>query len=156
MSITEGANFFAASSLTNAAPRIETKFLLSYAPINTQSVHESLHNNSLFLQSIDTDPIRLGPLFGEKTLIGNPPGLLRIQNPRHGPCHHNGDSYWLYQVKGYVFEDQVYHDQFMRLEAVKPVKSCLAAADIDAKEHFQNIILPEKLIQKESKPKDLR
>lgn len=52
-------------------------------------------------------------------------------------------------MKGYVWEDSVYHDKFMKLEAVKPVKSCLAEKDLQAKEHFQNIILPEKLIEKE-------
>lgn len=60
------------------------------------SVRDSLHNNSLFLQDVDQDPIRIGPIVGEKTLVGNMPGLLRIQNPKHGPCQYNGDSYWVY------------------------------------------------------------
>ena len=113
------------------AGQLQSMLLLSYAPLNTMSIHESLHNNSLFLQELDHDPIRLGPLHGEKTLVGNPPGLQRIQNPKHGPCEYNGDSYWMFQIKGYVEEDKVYRDRFMRLEAVKPVKACLAQKDLD-------------------------
>ena len=73
-----GANLFAPTSVGDTSLQVQSKILLSYAPISSQSVHESLHNNSLFLQSIDTDPIRLGPLYGDKTLIGNTPGLQRI------------------------------------------------------------------------------
>lgn len=95
--------------------------------------------------------IRLGPLYGEKTLIGNPPGLQRIKTGSIGPCSFEGDAYWLYQVKGQLLEDEVFKDKFIKVEAVKAVKSCLADADLDAKENFQNIILPEKLIKHEPK-----
>ena len=40
----------------------------------------------------------------------------------------------------------------MKLEALKPVKSCLTQADLNARENFQNILLPEKLLKRGKVP----
>lgn len=87
--------------------------------------------------SQETDAaIRLGPLYGDKTLIGNPPGLQRIKSGDYGPCSFAGDAYWLYQVKGQMMEDDVFRDKFIKVEAVKAVKSCLTEVDLEARENF--------------------
>ena len=54
-----------------------------------------------------------------------------------------------------MLEDEVFNDKFIKVEAVKAVKSCLAEAELGAKENFQNIILPEKLIKHEPKTVNL-
>lgn len=80
-----------------SGPTLETKFLVSFAPLNTQSVRDVLQSDSLFLQTLDHQAIKLGPLKGDntKTLVGNARGQLR-EEYHDGPCDYYGDSYWMY------------------------------------------------------------
>lgn len=124
------------SLLQSSNQPLQSTLMLSFAPLNTLSVREGLNdleNETLFLQELKKNPIRLGPLdydpsirSGGKTLVGNPPGLQRIKyNHWQGPCQYSGEYYWMYQIKGYL------EDDYMKLEAVKPVKSCLSYDDMD-------------------------
>lgn len=46
------------------------KTLVSFAPLQTTPLMDSMSNQTINLMSLKDEPLKLGPLYGDKTLIG--------------------------------------------------------------------------------------
>ena len=118
--------------------------MLSFTPLNTLGTRGE-NDQWISLQELNNKAIKLGRLEGfdkfvgggGKTLVGNPPGLQRQKFKKWtGSCQYKGESYWIYQVKGY-FDEKT---DLFTVEAVRPVKSCLNQDDIDDQIDTDNLI----------------
>lgn len=51
---------------------------------------ESLSNQTINLMSLKDEPLKLGPLYGDKTLIGIMPENQKAYGAKKGPCEYDG------------------------------------------------------------------
>lgn len=54
----------------------------------------------------------------------------------------------MYSLKGSIYKDFMYKDEFFNVEAINTLKPCLTDEEMGVRRNFQKIAIPDKILNK--------